>query len=121
MRKIFAGCMLLLSIHQPLLAQTTITGFTDKTAADQKQLEQKFDAQLNAQRIGATIKELSARPHHVGSPGGKEVAEKILDKLKSYGWDAKIETYQVLFPTPKTRVLEMIAPSIYKAILKEPG
>jgi N-acetylated-alpha-linked acidic dipeptidase len=42
-----------------------------------------------------------------------------LNRFKSYGFDAKLETYTVLFPTPKTRVLEMIAPKLYKALLKE--
>jgi len=122
MRKILViSIIVMLAIYQPLYAQKTITGFTEKTSADEKQTEQKFDAQLSAQRIGQTIKELSAKPHHVGSPGGKEVAELILNKFKNYGWDAKIETYQVLFPTPKTRELEMLSPTVFKALLKEPG
>ena len=99
--KALAGCILvMLVIQQPVNAQKTITGFTEKSSAEQKQLEQKFDALLSAQRIGENIKELSAKPHHVGSTGGKEVAEKILNKFKSWGWDAKIETYQILFPVP---------------------
>ena len=123
MRKIIStGVLGLLVLTQTSLsAQKTITGFTEKSAAEQKQIEQKFDAQLSAQRIGQTIKELSSKPHHVGSVGGKEVADNILNKFKTYGWDAKIETYQVLFPTPKTRVLEMVSPTVYKALLKEPG
>ncbi len=122
MRKIVAGGLFaMLAMYQPVSAQKPITGFSDKGSAAQTQMEQKFDAMLNAERIGQTIKELSAVPHHVGSPGGKAVAENILNKFKSYGWDAKIETYQVLFPTPKTRVLEMVSPTIYKALLKEPG
>ena len=102
MRKIISRgvlCLLILS-HFNASAQKSISGFTEKSAAEQKQLEQKFDAQLSAQRIGQTIKELSSKPHHVGSAGGKEVADNILNKFKNYGWDAKIETYQVLFPTP---------------------
>ncbi len=123
MRKIIgAGVFVLLVLVQTnLSAQKTISGFTEKSAAEQKLLEQKFDAQLSAQRIGQTIKELSSKPHHVGSVGGKEVADNILNKFKSYGWDAKIETYQVLFPTPKTRLLEMVSPTVYKALLKEPA
>ncbi len=123
MRKIIgAGVLGLLVLAQTnLSAQKNITGFTEKSAAEQKQIEQKFDAQLSAQRIGQTIKELSSKPHHVGSVGGKEVADNILNKFKSYGWDAKIETYQVLFPTPKTRLLEMVSPTVYKALLKEPA
>jgi N-acetylated-alpha-linked acidic dipeptidase len=110
--------LFVLVLFQPASAQQ-ISGFTDKTVAAQRLLEQRFDALLSAQHIGQTIKELSSKPHHVGSPGGKEVAESILAKYKSWGWDAKIETYQVLFPTPKTRILEMIAPSAFTAVLKE--
>lgn len=122
MRKIVAGVLFaMLAMYQPVSAQKAITGFSDRGSVSQKQMEQKFDAILSAERIGQTIKELSAVPHHVGSPGGKAVAENILNKFRSYGWDAKIETYQVLFPTPKTRVLEMLSPTIYKALLKEPG
>jgi N-acetylated-alpha-linked acidic dipeptidase len=122
MRKVSGiGIYIILAMVKPVMAQKTITGFTDKTSTEQRQAEQKFDAQLSAARIGQTIKELSAKPHHVGSAGGKEVAENILNKFKSWGWDAKIETYQVLFPTPKTRILEMISPTVYKALLKEPA
>lgn len=99
----------------------SITGFTPKANAEQLKTEQQFDAALSAKNIGATIKELSAKPHHVGSPGGKEVVDLIYNKYKSYGWDVKVETYQVLFPTPKTRVLEMVSPTGYKALLKEPA
>lgn len=122
MRKSLAGSILfMLAMYQPVTAQKAITGFTEKTATEHKQLEKRFDAMLSAQRIGETIKDLSAVPHHVGSAGGKQVAENILAKYKSWGWDAKIETYMVLFPTPKTRVLEMTSPTVYKALLKEPG
>lgn len=122
MRRLFAcGLLAALSFTGEATAQKKITGFTENSAVAQKQLEQKFDAQLSAERIGKAIKELSAVPHHVGSVGGKAVAENILQKFKAYGWDAKIETYQVLFPTPKTRLLEMVSPTVYKALLKEPA
>ncbi|MEN9686294.1 MAG: hypothetical protein RLZZ28_2080 [Bacteroidota bacterium] len=122
MKKILViGIGWMVFINQTASAQKTILGFTEKSAVAEQQLEQKFDALLSAQSIGQTIRDLSAKPHHVGSVGGKEVAENILAKFKSWGWDAKIETYQVLFPTPKTRVLEMLSPTVYKALLKEPA
>jgi len=101
--------------------QKSISGFTDASAAKELQTEQTFDAALSAPRIGETIKELSAFPHNLGSPGSKAVAEKILQKYKSYGLDAHIETYTVLYPTPKTRVLELTGPTQYTAVLKEPA
>ncbi|MCR8561525.1 M28 family peptidase [Mucilaginibacter sp. BJC16-A38] len=101
--------------------QKTISGFTPASSTKELQTEQAFDASLSAPRIGETIKELAAIPHNVGSPGSKIVAEKILQKYKSYGLDAHIETYTVLFPTPKTRVLELTGPTKYTALLKEPA
>jgi len=66
------------------------------------------------------MQRLAARPHHVGSPYDKQNAEWIRDQYASYGWDAKIETFDVLFPTPTERVVEMVAPTTYKAVLQEP-
>jgi len=102
-------------------AQKNISGFTPASAAKELKTEQTFDASLSAAHIGETIKELSAFPHNLGSPGSKAVAEKILQKYKSYGLDAHIETFTVLYPTPKVRVLELTAPTHYSAILKEPA
>ena len=122
MRKILIAGMIVLLSHATTDAQTkTITGFTERSSEEETKVEQKFDAQLSAQKVGANIKELSAKPHHIGSVGGKAVADAIYNKYKSYGWDVKIETYKVLFPSPKTRVLELTAPTVYKALLKEPA
>lgn len=101
--------------------QNNLKGFSPKSSSAQLQLEKRFDQQLSNINIGNTIKEFSARPHHLGSAQGKLVAESILKKFKNYGWDAKIETYQVLFPTPKTRILELTAPTKFTALLKEPA
>ncbi|MEO6405508.1 MAG: M28 family peptidase, partial [Ferruginibacter sp.] len=103
-------------------AQTTsILGF-NKTAVDAQVIaEKKFDANLSASNVGQYIKEMSAVPHHVGSPGGKSNAEYILNKFRSWGYDATIENFYVLFPTPKTRVLEMTGTRYFKASLKEPA
>nr|WP_294941776.1 transferrin receptor-like dimerization domain-containing protein [uncultured Mucilaginibacter sp.] len=100
--------------------QKTLIGFTPASSANQIAAEKTFDAALSAQRIGETIKTLSAYPHNLGSPGSKAVADKILAMYKSYGLDAHLETYTVLFPTPKTRVLELTGPTAYTALLKEP-
>jgi N-acetylated-alpha-linked acidic dipeptidase len=91
------------------------------SAQNQQQLEKSFDSYLSSENIGKTIKELTLRPHYLGSPGSKEVAENLLAKFKSYGWEAELATYQVLFPSPKVRILEMTAPTKFKAVLKEPA
>ena len=100
--------------NQPLL------GYNAENSNKQKQLEAKFDAGLKAENLREWMKRLSARPHHVGSPYDKDNAEFILSLYKSWGYDAQIETFDVLFPTPKTRVLEMTAPEKFTAKLVEP-
>ena len=68
--------------------------------------------------IGEYMRVMAARPHHLGSPYGKENAEWILARFKEWGWDAHIESYDVLFPTPKERVLELLGPTPFKATLR---
>ncbi|MEO5984002.1 MAG: transferrin receptor-like dimerization domain-containing protein [Ferruginibacter sp.] len=109
-----------LSLTTSFAQTSSILGFS-KTAVDAQQTtEKKFDANLSASNVGQYIKEMSAVPHHVGSPGGKAVAEYILNKFKNWGFDAAIENFYVLFPTPKTRLLEMNGARNFKASLKEP-
>jgi len=67
------------------------------------------------------MKRLSARPHHVGSPYDKENAEWILSRFKEWGWDAHIENFEVLFPTPKERLVELVEPTKFTAKLEEPA
>jgi N-acetylated-alpha-linked acidic dipeptidase len=66
------------------------------------------------------MERLTARPHHLGSPYDKDNAEWILAKFKQWGLDARMETYDVLFPTPKERLLELIEPTRFRAKLQEP-
>ncbi|MGA2388933.1 MAG: transferrin receptor-like dimerization domain-containing protein [Candidatus Sulfotelmatobacter sp.] len=70
--------------------------------------------------IRENMRRLSARPHHVGSPYDRDNAEWILAKMKEWGFDARIETFNVLFPTPKERVVELLEPTKFTAKLQEP-
>src|SRR5205085_2976066 len=58
---------------------------------------------------------------HLGSAADKRNAEWLRDKLRAWGLQATLEEYEVLFPTPKERVVELIAPEKYQAKLKEPA
>src|SRR5438045_4290400 len=70
--------------------------------------------------IRATMERVSARPHHVGSAYDKENAEWIQSRFREWGWEAEIETFNVLFPTPMERVLELLEPTRFTAKLEEP-
>ena len=98
-----------------------LLGFNTQSSATELALETKFDSFLKAENLRERMRILAARPHHVGSAYDKQNAEFILAQYKSWGFDAQIESFDVLFPTPKTRVLEMTAPEKFTAKLQEPA
>ena len=119
--RVFIVFLLTFSVFaQTITTEKTLMGFSPENSAKQKQLEAKFDANLKASNLREWMKRLSARPHYVGSPYGKENADFIAAQFKSWGFDTKIEQFDVLFPTPKTRILEMTAPEKFTAKLEEP-
>jgi len=95
-------------------------GFSSTDAGQQQSLEQKFDALLSAQQQSDWDKDMSSAANNVGSPHDKANAEMMLKLFQSWGWDARIETFEVLYPTPKEELLEMTAPTAFKAALHEP-
>jgi N-acetylated-alpha-linked acidic dipeptidase len=97
-----------------------LRGYSAAPAAAEREWETRFRAMPSASEIGAYVKRLSARPHHVGSPYDKDNAQWILGRFKEWGIAAEIETFHVLFPTPKERAVELIEPSRFVAKLQEP-
>jgi N-acetylated-alpha-linked acidic dipeptidase len=95
-------------------------GFTNASSPAERDWESKFKAIPDPAIMRDNMQRLSAHPHHVGSPYDKQNAEWILAQFKSWGLDAQIENFDVLFPTPKERVLELIAPTKFTAKLQEP-
>ena len=106
--------------QQSSTADKPIFGFTPANAAKEVALESQYDAQLNRDNLRAWMQRLTARPHHLGSPYDKDNAEFIASLYKSWGFDTAIEEFRVLFPTPKTRIVEMVAPERYTLKLFEP-
>ena len=100
-------------------AQGPLYGFSPGESEKQLKLESAFRALPDAENLRQYMQRLSARPHHVGSPYDKENAEWIHQQMTAWGWDSSIEKFEVLFPTPKTRVLEMTEPVQFTAGLRE--
>jgi N-acetylated-alpha-linked acidic dipeptidase len=96
-----------------------IMGFTDANATKQTDWEKQFDAQLSAKNQDTWMQFLSSHPHHVGSPQDKANAEYMANLFRSWGYQTEIAEYYVLFPTPKTRLLELLGAKPYKAKLEE--
>jgi N-acetylated-alpha-linked acidic dipeptidase len=99
---------------------TGLLGFTTSGAQRQRGLERRFDALLDASEMRAWLKRLSSEPNQVGSPHDKANAEWMLAQFKQWGWDAHIEKFDVLYPVPTHELVEMVAPTTFKATLHEP-
>ena len=97
-----------------------LLGYSSQSSQQQRDWEKKFRDGIVPGNIRENMRRLSARPHHVGSPYDKDNAEWLLSKFKEYGFDAHIETFSVLFPTPKERVVELLEPNRFMAKLQEP-
>ncbi len=113
------SCVLLLAASPE--TEQPLNGYSAATSRTQRDWETKFRAVPEPQNLRDFMQRLSARPHHVGSPYDKDNAEWMLAKFKEWGLDANIETFDVLFPTPKVRVVELIEPTKFTAKLQEPA
>jgi len=104
----------------PASSSEGMLGFTANGMTQQQQLEKRFDSLLSASEIRDWLKQMSSQPNQVGSPHDKANAEWMLAQFKSWGWDAQIEQFDVLYPTPKQESVELVAPTTFKATLHEP-
>src|SRR6185369_9635009 len=117
-------CLLALSSFLLLAASSDteppLQGYSAASSRIQREWETKFRAIPEPQNQRDYMQRLSAHPHHVGSPYDKDNAEWMLAKFKEWGLEANIETFDVLFPTPKVRVVELLEPTKFTAKLQEP-
>jgi N-acetylated-alpha-linked acidic dipeptidase len=83
-------------------------GYSAESSRVERQWEEKMRAIPDSKNLRAYMQRLSAHPHNVGSAYDKDNAEWILSKFKEFGLDAQIESFSVLFPTPKERLVELV-------------
>ena len=91
-----------------LAEEKPLYGYSPESSRTERQWEEQLRAIPSPENMRAYMKLLSAHPHHVGSPYDKQNAEWILGKFREFGLDAQIEQFDVLFPTPKERVVELV-------------
>ena len=82
-------------------------------------LEKQFDAAISPAEMGDWMKTMASEPNHVGSAHDKLNAELTLKQFKDWGWDARIETFKVLYPTPIQVGLDLVGKKSFKATLTE--
>src|SRR5258708_4167449 len=111
----YASALVILCLAGLLLSaqpanEPALRGFLAESSRAERNWEVKYAAIPEPKNIGDYMQRLAARPHHVGAPYDKDNAGWILDKVKSWGLDAKIETFEVLVPTPKDHRPELVDP-----------
>ncbi|HEY6248945.1 MAG TPA: transferrin receptor-like dimerization domain-containing protein [Candidatus Angelobacter sp.] len=99
---------------------TPLQGFTANSAQAERDWEKKFRAIPSTDNLREYMRLMSSHPHHVGSPWDRQNAEWMLARFQEWGWDAHIENFDVLFPTPKERHVELLEPTKFVAKLQEP-
>ncbi len=99
----------------------SMRGFSPAQMKDHWGWEQKMREIPDPVLLREYMQFLSSEPHALGSQKGKINAEWVRNKFKSWGLEASIEEFQVLFPIPRERVVELIAPEKYTARLEEPA
>lgn len=98
-----------------------LIGYDATASAAQIAVEQRFDRQVEQADYRGWLRQWSAAPNQVGAPHNLANAQDILRKFQSYGWQARIEEYQVYWPAPRSVELELLAPTTWRARLSEPA
>lgn len=113
-------CLMTVLAAAVVIDEKPILGFSEEGATAQRALEAQYDALLNKDNLRQWMKRMTAQPQHVGSPYAKENAEFMVALFREWGYEAEIEEFQVLFPTPKVRVVELVEPRFFSMKLEEP-
>ncbi|MEP7324553.1 MAG: PA domain-containing protein, partial [Gemmatimonadota bacterium] len=98
-----------------------LRGYDAASSRVEREWEGKFQAIPSPDSMREYMRRLSARPHHLGSAYDRDNAEWILARFRSWGLPAEIESFEVLFPTPRERIVELVAPTRFRATLQEPA
>jgi N-acetylated-alpha-linked acidic dipeptidase len=112
--------MTLAGSPRPQAQGQAIRGFPGDAVAAERQREEQFRKVPDSARLKEYMAAMAAEPHVAGRPASRKVAEYALDKFKSWGLDAKIESFEAMMPWPTERVVEMVAPTRVAMAIKEP-
>jgi N-acetylated-alpha-linked acidic dipeptidase len=104
----------------PQQATPPILGFTAASGTRQLELESQYDSSLDVGNLEEWIRYITSKPVYTGSPHNKETTDWMVEQFNSWGFETRLDVYQVLYPTPRIRELELLEPTRYTAQLREP-
>ena len=95
-------------------------GFLAASAAQEQATERQFLALGSPQQARGFHRYLTAEPHPAASKRNNELAQWVAQQWKEQGLeDVQIHEYDVLNSTPRSALVEMIAPTHFRASLRE--
>ena len=102
--------------------ESALFGYSAAASSEEKSWEEKFRAIPSPEALRSDMQHLSARPHNVGSPYDADNAKWLAAQFTSYGWQTHIEQFDVLFPTPRERLVQLLGDGAhFQARLQEPA
>jgi N-acetylated-alpha-linked acidic dipeptidase len=111
------GALLATASRQPAPAPL---GFSRTRAAAYTSLEGRLLSLPSADRIRQAHMFLSGKPHLAGSVRDRELAEWMRDLFRECGLEeVAVTTHDVLLPWPEDVSIEMLAPRVWKATMRE--
>ncbi len=105
----------------PASGEGSLLGFTDQGAVTQRALEHRFDAMISPPELDGWLLRMASAPNQVGGPHDKDNAEWQLGLFKSWGWDAHIEQFDILYGVPVAESVDLLGPAPFHARLHEPA
>ena len=112
--------LILASSPGPRAQSAALRGFPADAVAAERQREEQFRKVPDSAKLKEYMTVMAGEPHVAGRPGSKKVADYAVQQFKSWGLDARIETFEALMPWPTERVVEMVAPTRAAMAIKEP-
>jgi N-acetylated-alpha-linked acidic dipeptidase len=104
-----------------ILAAQSVSAADLNFRQNESRREAAFDRMISSAEQQSWLEQMSSAPNHVGSPHDKVNAEMELALFKQWGWDARIERFDVLYPTPISTMLELVLPQHVQLGGQEPA
>ncbi len=101
----FLAAVALVAVAPP----APLTGFTAASDARERVDEARFLDLPSAQGALDHAAVIGAHPHYAGTPADRALAEYARDRLREYGFEARIETFRTRVDTPRKLALELYA------------
>ena len=101
----FLAAVALVAVAPP----APLTGFTAASNARERVDEARFLDLPSAQGALDHAAVIGAHPHYAGTPADRALAEYTRDRLREYGFEARIETFRTRVDTPRKLALELYA------------